>query len=91
MFLGMAGNAFAAAPVVTLQAASNITQNSATLSAVITSSSPINNIFEYGTDPSFGSNTQSVYTSNKSINITGLSTGKHIITVLRFLILMVQQ
>ena len=76
MFLGMAGNAFAAAPVVTLQAASNITQNSATLSAVITSSSPINNIFEYGTDPSFGSNTQSVYTSNKSINITGLSTGK---------------
>lgn len=75
MFLGIAGNAFAAAPVVTLQAASNITQNSATLSAVITSSTPINNIFEYGTDPSFGSNTQSVYTSNKSINITGLNAG----------------
>jgi hypothetical protein len=75
MFLGMAGTAFAAAPVVTLQAASNITQNSATLSAVVTSSSPINNIFEYGTDPSFGSNTQSVNTTNKSINITGLNAG----------------
>ncbi len=75
MFLGMAGNVFAAAPTVTLQAASNITQNSATLSAVINSTSPINNIFEYGTDPSFGSNTQSVNTTSKSINITGLSAG----------------
>ncbi len=73
MFLGFAGSAFAAAPVVTLQAASNITQNSATLSAVITSSTPINNIFEYGTDPSFGSNTQTVYTTSKSITASSLT------------------
>jgi hypothetical protein len=73
MFLGFAGSAFAAAPAVTLQAASNITQNSATLSAVITSSTPINNIFEYGTDPSFGSNTQTIFTTSKSITASSLT------------------
>ncbi len=72
MFLGFASTVFAAAPVVNLHAADNITETSATLSVTTTSSSTVSYIFEYGTDASFGVSTM-LPTSSTSVNLTGLT------------------
>lgn len=72
----MAGVVFAAPPVVNLHPASNITQTSATLSLAYTSSTPVSVImFEYSTDPSFGSNVTTRQGTATSINISGLTPG----------------
>jgi hypothetical protein len=71
-FLGFAGSVFAAAPVVNLRSADNITETSATLSVSTTSSSTVTYIFEYGTDASFGVSTM-LPTSSTSVNLTGLT------------------
>lgn len=77
VFLGLAGTAFAARPVVNLHAASNITASSATLSLSYTSNSPVSAImFEYSTDPSFGSNSQMVTGTATTVNISGLLSNK---------------
>jgi hypothetical protein len=74
IFLGLTGSVFAAKPVVNLHSASNITSNSATLSLSYTSDSPVSVImFEYSTDPSFGSSVNNISGLNKSVNITGLT------------------
>lgn len=72
IFLGFAGSVFAAAPVVNLHAADNITETSATLSVTTTSSSTVSYIFEYGTDASFGVSTM-LPTSSTAVNLTGLT------------------
>lgn len=82
MFLAFAGTTFAAKPVVNLHSASNITTNSANLSLSYNTDTTISAvIFEYSTDPSFGSNTQMLYGSttnatNTSVSLSNLSTNK---------------
>ncbi len=76
-FFAITNVALAAKPVVNLHSASNITQNSATLSLSYTSDSAVSAVmFNYSPDASFGSNNQMVNGTAKSITISGLSPNK---------------
>lgn len=73
-FFAITNVALAAKPVVNLHSASNITQNSATLSLSYTSDSAVSAVmFNYSPDASFGSNNQMVNGTSKTVTISGLS------------------